>query len=138
MKTIARVLLAAVLACGAGCATPPDWIERTLVTVDVTGVWSGRAYIPHGTAGLIIDVRLELKQEGPRVKGSMRPSGSISWRSVDLAPPAGPINGTVAGDVFEFTETNGHITGRLTVNGDEMTGEVVEQVAYWVVLRRAR
>ena len=134
---LAWLLIAALLALAPGCART-DWIERTLVTVDVTGVWSGRAYIPHATSGLIIDVRLELEQEGPKVKGSMRPSGSIPWRSVDPSPSAGAINGTVAGDVFDFAETNGHIKGHLTVSGDEMTGEVVEQAAYWVVLRRAR
>ena len=38
MNTIARVILVAVLAFGSGCAKP-DWIEQTLVTVDVTGTW---------------------------------------------------------------------------------------------------
>jgi hypothetical protein len=41
MRTIAWILMAAALAIGSGCATPPDWIERTLVTVDVTGSWYG-------------------------------------------------------------------------------------------------
>src|SRR6266446_4611042 len=58
MKTIARMLLAISLALGAGCARG-DWIDRTLVTVDVTGVWVGRAYIAHAVTGLIIDLRLE-------------------------------------------------------------------------------
>jgi hypothetical protein len=132
-----RLIVVAAFTLTAGCAGT-DWIERTLVTVDVTGVWSGRAYIPHATAGLIIDVRLDLEQEGAKVKGSMRPSGSISWRSPDLSPATGLITGTVAGDVLDFTETNGHITGHLTVSGDEMTGEVVAQATYWVVLRRGR
>jgi hypothetical protein len=38
MKTIARLILMAVLACGSGCAKS-DWIQQTLVTVDVTGTW---------------------------------------------------------------------------------------------------
>lgn len=135
MKTIAGVLIAAALAFGSGCARP-DWIQATLVTVDVTGVWAGKAYIPHAESGIIIDLRLELEQEGPRVKGSMRPSGSMPWRSVDQSPIAGSIDGTVAGDVFRFKETNGGIRGELTVSGDEMTGEVVERVAYVAVLRR--
>jgi hypothetical protein len=42
MKTIVGVLIAATLAVGSGCAKT-DWIERTLVTVDVTGTWSGRS-----------------------------------------------------------------------------------------------
>jgi len=116
-----------------GCAQK-DWIDRTLVTADVTGVWTGRAYIAHAVTGLIVDVRLELKQEGPKVKGTIRPSGSIPWRSLDPSPAAGPIEGTVAGDTFEFKEPAGH----LTVSGEEMTGEITEKATYEVTLRRAR
>ena len=79
MRTGAWALLTTALAVGSGCAQG-DWIDRTLVTVDVTGVWTGRTYIPHATSGLIIDVRLELQQEGPKVKGTIRPSGSIPWQ----------------------------------------------------------
>ena len=46
MKTIAGVLIVAALVFGSGCATS-DWIERTLVTVDVTGTWFGS--IPGGS-----------------------------------------------------------------------------------------
>ena len=137
MRIVTGLLLATSLALCAGCARG-DWIDRTLVTVDVTGIWTGRAYIPHAATGLIIDLRLELEQEGPKVKGSIRPSGSIPWRNLDPSPTAGPLGGTVAGDVFEFKEATGHLAGRLTVSGDEMIGEVVEKVTYSVVLRRAR
>jgi hypothetical protein len=37
VRTTEAMFIAAALAIGAGCTTPPDWIERTLVTVDVTG-----------------------------------------------------------------------------------------------------
>jgi hypothetical protein len=40
MKTIAGVLIVAAVVLGSGCARS-DWIERTLVTADVTGTWSG-------------------------------------------------------------------------------------------------
>jgi hypothetical protein len=43
MKTAGAALIAAVLMFGAGCVKQPDWIETTLVTVDVTGVWEGTA-----------------------------------------------------------------------------------------------
>jgi hypothetical protein len=36
-RTLALALLA-TLALGSGCAKP-DWIQQTLVTVDVTGTW---------------------------------------------------------------------------------------------------
>jgi len=137
MRIIAALLLTTSLAFGFGCART-DWIDRTLVTVEVTGVWSGKAYIPHAVSGRIVDVRLELEQQGPKVKGSIRPSGSIPWRSLDQSSTAGPIEGSVAGDVFEFRETSGHIRGELTVSGDEMTGQIVENVTYRVEMRRIK
>ena len=135
MRTVRWVLITAALVFGSGCARG-DWIDRTLVTVDVTGLWTGRAYITHAVSGLIIDMRFDLQQEGSKVKGTVRPSGSIPWQKLDAAPTTGTVEGTVAGDVFEFRETSGHLTGRLTVGGDEMTGDVVEKATYQVLLRR--
>ena len=68
-RTIARVLIIAALAFGSGCAQT-DWIGRTLVTVDVTGSWHGRAT---GVGGgfLIGDFFLELDQQGSTVKGTL-------------------------------------------------------------------
>jgi hypothetical protein len=103
MKTIARVLLGAMLACGAGCATPPDWIERTLVTVDVTGTWYGASSVKAGAG--YPTLWLELQQEGPKAKGSTRATTG------GTALLAGPIEGTIAGDVFTFRQTNGQETG---------------------------
>jgi hypothetical protein len=40
MKAILGLLVAAVLAVGSGCAKT-DWIDRTLVTTDLTGIWTG-------------------------------------------------------------------------------------------------
>jgi hypothetical protein len=131
MKNIARVILVTALACGSGCARP-DWIERTLVTVDVTGVWSG-------TATGNLQVELELRQEGPRVTGFVRaktltPSGQTE---------SGPIDGSVSGDVFTFKQTNGSARGQLSVAGDEMAGVVsagnltagaVSRPSGWMVL----
>ena len=55
-------------------------------------------------------------------------------------PRRGNIDGTVAGDVFSFRHTaEGRCTGELTVNGDEMTGQVAVPYTYRVrriVLRR--
>jgi hypothetical protein len=50
LKIIARMLILATLAFGAGCAKS-DWIERTLVTVDVTGTWNGPFRGSSGTGG---------------------------------------------------------------------------------------
>ena len=40
MKALIGILIAATLASGSGYAKS-DWIDRTLVTVDVTGTWTG-------------------------------------------------------------------------------------------------
>jgi hypothetical protein len=127
MKTTVEVCLAAVLALGSGCARP-DWIEQTLVTVDVTGAWSGTPM----TAGLN-ELRLELEQEGPKVKGAILGGAMRGARST---PVGGAIVGTVAGDVFSFTQTNGDFRGELVVSGDEMKGQVTMGMLVPILLRR--
>ena len=107
-NTIARILLAAALACGSGCARP-DWIEQTLVTVDVSGVWRGTV----GTATL----ELALQQDGPKVTGHLKQEVNSS--------ASGPLEGTVSGDTFRFRTLRGGLTGELQVEGDEMTGTVL-------------
>jgi hypothetical protein len=100
MNTIARVILVAMLACGSGCAKP-DWIQQTLVTVDVTGAWSGDC-IRGGAGGIpggIIEMTLE--QSGTKVTGQTRTSPSRSWG----------IDGTINGDVFRFS-TQAGVSGR--------------------------
>ncbi len=70
------MLIAAVLLLSPGCVKQPDWIETTLVTVDVTGVWEGT--VPVGDPGAVplrtghIRLLFDLEQEGPKVKGSFR------------------------------------------------------------------
>jgi hypothetical protein len=118
MKTIAWGILVAALVCGAGCARP-DWIEQTLVTVDVTGVWEGTLT---GTSGANVSnfwCSFNLEQQGSRVKGSV-----ARCASTILDRAGGSIEGTVAGDVFSFRQTNGSLTGEITVSGDDMTGPV--------------
>ena len=111
MRTIAGLFLTTLLTLSAGCART-DWIDRTLVTVDVTGTWYGRS---GGGGGVLREVFLELKQEGSRVTGSMRtaPFGAVG---------SGPIDGTVAGDTFSFKDSKGSVEGEVTVSGDEMNG----------------
>jgi hypothetical protein len=131
MKTIAWGILAAALACGAGC-THPDWIEQTLVTVDVTGTWQGSVGGQGGRGG---SYELTLEQQGPKVKGSVRRDGTLPWGNTS-GTYWGPIEGTVAGDVFSFRQTDGPLKGETRVSGDEMTGEVSFHVVSRISLRR--
>jgi hypothetical protein len=115
-------LVAAELLLGSGCASRPDWIEATLVTVDVSGVWSGDA--PGVPAG--VPFVLELTQEGSKVTGSMRISGLYGRYG-------GPVEGRVNGDLFQFWQLNNPIKGEATVDGDEMKGQLV-----WLILGELR
>jgi hypothetical protein len=110
-RAVTRVFICAVLAFGLGCAKT-DWIDRTLVTVDVTGTWLGS----FGGAGPALrDVVFELEQKGSTVTGGMRVTPGFG------TTPS-PIDGSVAGDVFRFRDSRGNLEGELTVSGDEMDG----------------
>jgi len=107
------MLVAAVLALVSGCAKP-DWIEQTVVTVDVTGTWRDQ----DGTFDL------SLEQHGSKVTGSMVWRASFTSASGTIF---GAINGAVTGEVFRFKQTGGvdiSVNGELTVTGDQMTGLV--------------
>lgn len=98
----------------AGCARQ-DWIDRTLVTVDVTGTWSG--YMMGTNLGGSREVTFELRQEGTKVTGSVQ---GLGFHGRELS---GPIEGSIAGDQLEFRRPNSTFRGEMTVNGDEMTGK---------------
>jgi hypothetical protein len=107
VKTLAGLLLTALLALSAGCAQK-DWIDRTLVTIDVTGTWQSPAAL----------WELNLMQEGQKVTGAIRHGPLES----SIGSYSGPLEGTVAGDVFRFSGKAGDITGEMQVSGDEMSG----------------
>ena len=118
MKLIVGLLVVAAVAVDSGCAKQ-DWIDRTLVTVDVTGTWYGTPGGPaNGSPGPIF---FDLKQEGATVQGFLQQKGGTPSPP---GPVGGPISGTVAGDLFRFNSTRGVAAGELTVNGDEMSGTV--------------
>ena len=106
-----------------GCAQK-DWIDRTLVTEDVTGVWwgsmDGSPFRP--------PVQLELRQQGAKVTGAMKvpPAGSYSLGS------GIPIEGSVNSDVFTFRDQRGIFSGELIVGGDDLVGQILSQ---WGVMR---
>jgi len=102
-----------------GCAQK-DWIDRTLVTVDVTGTWYGRV-ASGGTASGSSELSFELEQKGSRVKGFVRVTAKGGPGTNIYS--GGPIEGTVAGDVFRFIDMR-DTNGELTVSGDEMNGRL--------------
>jgi hypothetical protein len=101
-------LVALMLLAASGCARP-DWIESTLVTVDVSGTWSGT----HGTPARG-DAELSLVQRGARVAGRIKMTGITEQ----------PVEGVVHGDVLRVQQVGGGLTGELIVDVDEMTGVV--------------
>jgi hypothetical protein len=94
MKVLIGLLIATTLAFGSGCANQ-DWIDRTLVTVDVTGTWYATM---GGEGGFARDFLFELEQTGSRVKGSMRYATTTGTSSSSYAGARpGPLDGTVIG-----------------------------------------
>ena len=114
MKTAWATFTAAVLLFACGCVTRPDWIEATLVTVDVSGLWEGRST---SRGGAQRTATLELHQEGPKV------TGTVSWVGF-TRDGSGPLEGRVSGEVFHFTVRSaaGVWTGEFTVGDDKMEG----------------
>src|SRR5215510_2384006 len=116
MKTWSIPLVrAATFVLGSGCAKP-DWIQQTLVTVEVTGVWVGS--INHPTQTLY--VKLELEQNGSKVTGSLRVlSAGTSGATATLG--SGPVEGTIGGDVLSVMRTNGTFKAEIYVHGEDVT-----------------
>jgi hypothetical protein len=135
MRFIVGLLTMVTLAFGSACAKQ-DWIDRTLVTVDVTGTWEG-SVIGGGSSGPRY-LLFELEQKGATVKGFMRlpAGGSSSSASYGSRVNSGPVDGTVAGDVLRFRLTNSSLEGELTVSEDKMTGMVSWTGRHPITLRR--
>jgi len=124
MRTWWRLTLVLILTIGLGCANK-DWIDRTLVTENVTGSW-------YGAMGGRDGLWLTFKQEGSKVTGEFHTTGYLaSWISTD-----GPIEGTVAGDVFTFADSRGTFRGETRIEGDEMTGQITTSRPVRIILRR--
>ena len=90
-----------------------DWIQSTLVTVDVSGEWQGNITRPAGAYGPGL-IYLSLRQSGPKVTGTFSLSPGPSK---DV-----PLEGTLSGDVLRIQGRGGAVTAELQVNGDDMSG----------------
>jgi hypothetical protein len=132
MRALIGLLMATTLVIGSGCAKR-DWIDRTLVTVDVTGGWQG-TFARHPGSGYSGDMEFVLEQRGAKVTGAIRFfSGAVPFgRSREGVP----IEGTVSGDTFSFQEVGGSTRGEFKVNGDEMIGWWARQTTQNASLRR--
>lgn len=115
----AGLLLAVSLVMLLGCAKTP-WVDRTVITEDVNGVWLGSMAGPDGQPMANGQVRLELQQRASKVTGSVY-SSSSSWLG-SSGRPSLSIEGSMADDVFTFRDDRSILSGELTVNGDAMTG----------------
>jgi hypothetical protein len=113
-----RLAVGLLLFIVSGCAQRTDWVEGTLVTVDVTGVWKGRVTPSVAIGGLSGEFEMTLAQRGPKVTGDGR------IRAQQLS-----IEGTVRGDVFSFSDLEGRLRGQATVIGDQMSGEARTNMA---------
>ncbi len=113
---MARALLGILVVFLVGCVEK-DWIDRTLVTENVTGGWTGSL----GVGNSYREMRLDLQQEGTKVTGSATIHGPDASR---LGSPF-TLRGSVAGDVFSFSSERGTASGELTVGGDDMSGQIL-------------
>ena len=119
--------LATALVFASGCVKQQDWIDRTLVTETVAGVWVGASGGPSPR-----ELILELQQQGARVTGTMRTLGTTN-----PGPYSGPIGGSVAGDRLTLKDARGEYHMETTIEGDDMTGRFVGSFgAHSISLRR--
>lgn len=124
MRKVAWLLLGTAFMVTAGCAssTPP-----AAPTVNVTGNWVGTwvyeaAGVGSGT------VQFSFQQTGAAVTGQMNIQGARAT--------SGPITGSVSGNVLSIEHSQGKGSG--VVNGDQITGTAVGQLAGRFTLTRAR
>src|SRR5262249_5744648 len=118
IRVMPLMLLATVFVCGSGCAKS-DWVDRTLVTNDVTGVWTGSS-VGGMIAGGSLELWLDLEQQATKVVGNFTMSPHLDR----MGDASGAIDGRVEGDVFRFKARSGPLAGELTVNGDQMVGSI--------------
>jgi len=104
---LAGLILLGVTACATTPGPPP--------TVDVTGSWAGQWAYEQATLGGG-QIELQLTQKGANVQGNMDISGSPRVVS-------GAFSGVVQGNQLRILDPTS-ITGRLTVQGDTMSGEI--------------
>ncbi len=124
MKSLRKLVVGILILASAGCATAPG----APPAVDVSGTWEGqwRFHPPTMGGGT---VSITVKQTGAQVTGDARVVGPALDRPTTVA-------GTVIGSDFRLTGP--HVTGWLTVKGDQMSGVVDGILPAQVELTRRR
>lgn len=125
MQKLLRVAIFITLLGSAGCASvqaPP--------AVDISGKWQGTWVSTNQPAGGSGQIEMTVKQTGPRYNGNILVTGAAN-------DPTGLTEGFVTGNQVEIAVPAG-MTGRLTVNGDEMTGSIAGMSGAKVTLRRQK
>jgi len=121
-----RLLIAvAILGSAAGCAStqPP-------ATIDITGKWQGTWVSTNQPAGGSGQIEMTVTQTGSRFAGNLLVTGSGT-------DPSGLTEGFVTSNQVEITVPAG-MTGRLTLNGDELTGKLAGISGWTVTMRRQK
>ena len=126
MKTFRGWLaLAALAGIVAGCAStqPPP-------TIDISGKWQGTWVSTNQPAGGSGQMEMTVTQTGSKWSGNLLVTGGFN-------DPSGLTEGFVTGNQVEIAVPAG-MTGRLTVIGDQMSGQIAGMSGATVTLRRVR
>ena len=126
MKTFRGwMLLAVLVGLVAGCAStqPPP-------TIDITGKWQGTWISTNQPAGGNGQIEMTVKQTGAKWAGNLLVTGGLN-------DPSGLTEGFVTGNQVEIAVPAG-MTGRLTVVGDQMTGQLAGMSGATITMRRVR
>ena len=127
MRSALRLLaLLALMLTAAACATstqPPP-------TIDVTGKWQGTWISTNQPAGGSGQIEMTITQTGSKWAGNLLVTGGMN-------DPSGLTEGFVTGNQVEIAVPAG-MTGRLTVVGDQMSGQVAGMSGATISLKRVR
>ena len=126
MRTVLRLMAVLALVGGvAACAStqPPP-------TTDITGKWQGTWISTNQPAGGSGQIEMTVTQTGAKWTGNLLVTGGLN-------DPSGLTEGFVTGNQVEIAVPAG-MTGRLTVVGDQMTGQVAGMSGAIINLKRVR
>ena len=125
MHTVLRLIAVLALAGVAACAStqPPP-------TIDISGKWQGTWISTNQPAGGSGQIEMTITQTGAKWTGNLLVTGGFN-------DPSGLTEGFVTGNQVEIAVPAG-MTGRLTVAGDQMTGQLAGMSGAIINLKRVR